>query len=65
MATEQPAWNPHASIAWKVVWHRASLVRVLTDPERYHDYMVDLARDFLAQPEPEQRRRLWPHGEPV
>lgn len=61
----QPTWNPDASIAWKVEWSRAGFRDILADPERYHKYMVDKAQDFLAQDEPEQRRRLWPHGGPV
>lgn len=61
---EQPAWNPHASIAWKVEWHRGRLQSILAAAERYHPYMGALARRFLAMNEREQRKTLWPHGEP-
>lgn len=63
--TEQPTWNPHASIAWKVEWHRISFRAILAAPQWYHRYMLDMARDFLAMNEREQRKTLWPHGEPA
>lgn len=57
------AWNPDASIAWKVEWHRGRLRAVLADPDqgRFHA----LAKRFLSMSEPEQRKTLWPQREPA
>lgn len=62
----QAAWDPQASIEWKVEWHRGRLRAVLANAEgRYHPYMIDRAKRFLAMNEREQRKTLWPHGEPA